>query len=416
MDRMTWLCGALALGLVVLGVLPWERAGSPWRPPHAEREAAARAHWDDDLIARGREYRSNGYALYFLRKGIVGLLLVATVAFGWSRALRRVPRAGTVLGSTIALVACLVALDIVNIPFGLASLANRKAFGLSTQSLGLWAADHVKGLGISIATAAIVGAALFALVRRFPRAWPLPATAAAGVGGAVYAWLMPIAIAPLFNTFTPLPDEALRARFLDLARRGGAEVKEVLVTDASRRTTSLNAYFSGFGPSRQIVVYDTLVETLTPAQAGLVVAHEVGHWRRSHIAKGIALGTIGVGLALLIAQRILSRARAGAGGIGGGPIAARERWSDPAIVPRLLLVYWALTFVALPIENAISRRFEREADEFAIALCRDPATHIEVEEAMARKNLADVVPPPFIEMLLFSHPATLDRIALAERR
>ncbi len=400
MNRMLWACAALALGLVVLGFVPWERAGSPWRPPHADRDAAARAHWDDELIARGREYRSNGYALYFLRKGVVGLLLVATVALGWSRALRRVPRAGTVLGSTIALVLCLIALDIVNIPFGLASLANRKAFGLSTQSLGLWAADYGKGLGISIATTAIVGAALFALVRRFPRGWPLPATAAAGVGGAAYAWLLPIVIAPLFNTFTPLADEALRARFLDLARRGGAEVKEVLVTDASRRTTSLNAYFSGFGPSRQIVVYDTLVETLTPAQAGLVVAHEVGHWRRAHIAKGLALGTIGIGLALLIAQLVL----------------ARDRWSDPAIVPRLLLVYWALTFVSLPIENAISRRFEREADEFAIALSGDPATHIEVEETMARKNLADVVPPPFIEMLLFSHPATLDRIALAERR
>lgn len=402
MNRMLWACAALALGLIVLGVLPWERAGSPWRPPHAEREAAARAHWDDELIARGREYRSNGYALYFLRKGTVGLLLVATVAFGWSRVLRRVPRAGAVAGSTLALVVSLVALDIVNIPFGLASLANRKAFGLSTQSLGLWAVDHVKSLGISVATTAIVGAALFALVRRFPRGWPLPATAAAGVGGAAFAWLFPIVIAPMFNTFTPLADEALRTRFLDLARRGGASVQEVLVTDASRRTTTLNAYFAGFGPSRRIVVYDTLVETLTPAQAGLVVAHEVGHWRHAHIAKGIALGTIGIGLALLIAQRVLAP--------------GRGAWDDPANVPRLLLLYWALTFVALPIENAISRRFEREADEFAIELSGDAATHIEVEETMARKNLADVVPPPLVEMLLFSHPATLDRIALAERR
>jgi Zn-dependent protease with chaperone function len=419
---------AMSAFCLTSGFLPWNREGTPWRPADPAREAAARAHWDEELIARGREFRSKGYSLFFLREGMQGALLVAAVALGAHRMWRRLPLAGTIGAPALALVAGSVLIDVVSMPFGLVSLAHRRAYGLSTQSLALWFLDFAKGIGISVVLTFVAGLILFWLVSRFPRWWPLLATLAAGVCGVIVAWLVPLAIAPLFNTFTPLSDAALRDRFLDLARRGGVPAKEVLVTDASRRTLTVNAYFSGFGPSRRIVVYDTLVETLTPEQAGLVMAHEVGHWHHAHIAKGVLLGTLAAGFAFALAKIVFGgvlaaggSGAAGASGAAAGADADRSiAWGlgarDPAIAPIVLLLAWALFLIAMPVENAISRAFEAQADEFAIELSDDPATHIEVEETLARKNLADVVPPPMIEALLFTHPPVLDRIALGEAR
>jgi STE24 endopeptidase len=417
---------AIATGIsafcLASGLLPWSREGTPWRPADPARESAARAHWDEEMMARGREFRSKGYTLFFLREGTQGVLLIAAVLLGAHRMARRLPFAGTIGAPALALVAGSVIIDLVSMPFGLASLAHRKAYGLSTQSLALWFLDFAKGIGISIVLTLVAGLILFWLVSRFPRWWPLLATVATGVCGVIVAWLVPLVIAPLFNTFTPLSDASLRDRFLELAQRGGVPAKEVLVTDASRRTLTVNAYFSGFGPSRRIVVYDTLVETLTPEQAGLVMAHEVGHWRHSHIAKGVLLGTLAAGFAFALAKIVfLGMSAPGANGaVAHGDSDAAASWGlsarDPAIAPIVLLLAWALFLIAMPIENAISRAFEQQADEFAIELSGDPATHIEVEATLARKNLADVVPPPLIEALLFTHPPVLDRIALGEAR
>lgn len=403
---IVFLASAMALGCLLLGLLPWSRVGTAWRPARAEMEELARGHWDEETISRGREFRSNGYRLFFLRRSVVALLLVGTLVFGAHHGLRLFP-GGSILGPTLALVVCSVAVSIVGIPFRLAALANLKAFGLSTQSVGLWFADYGKSLAIGVATTAIAAAVLFLLIQRFPRTWPLPATVASGLGGIVFAWLLPVFIAPLFNTFSPLEDEALARRVLALADEGGVPTRTVLVSDASRRTRAVNAYFSGFGPSRQIVLYDTLLESLTPDQTIAVVAHEIGHWRHSHIVKGISLGTLGVGVALVAAFVVFTAvSRQSAFGLSG--------WADPAAAPLLLLLLWIGGLVALPVENAVSRRMERQADTFALDLTDEPDTQIEVEIELAKRNLSDVVPPPFVETLLFTHPGQLERIALAQ--
>jgi STE24 endopeptidase len=133
----------------------------------------------------------------------------------------------------------------------------------------------------------------------------------------------------------------------------------------------------------------------------------VGHWRRAHIAKGIVLGAAGIGLACALARGLLNRVFAsGAFGVRGP--------SDPAAAPLLLLLFWAASLLSLPVENAVSRRFEDEADRFAVALTRDPGAAIRAEEALTRKNLGDVAPPPAIHLLFSTHPEPLDRIARAE--
>ncbi|TPW18163.1 MAG: hypothetical protein FD129_77, partial [bacterium] len=175
----------LAAGFLVLGLLPWSRSGTPWRPSRPALEQRAAATWTGELIQQGREFRSNGYGRYFFRKGFVGLLLVLVVVTGWHRYLRLLPGAGGVLGMTAALVIVLGLLDLLHLPFGLAAWDDARRVGLSTQGLGGWLLDWGKGILIDWPMTALVVAVLFFLVAKWPRLWPLPATGLAAVGGIV---------------------------------------------------------------------------------------------------------------------------------------------------------------------------------------------------------------------------------------
>lgn len=406
----TWLPGLVAVltvACLALGSLPWNRPGTPWRPARPQLEAAARAQWDGAQIAKGRDYRSAGYGRFFLRRGVSGLLYLAAIGFGWHLALRKLPFGATVAGVTLALLVLLFILQLIDLPFGLAALNNARKFGLSRQSVGSWLWDLLRSFGLSLLISALVGGVLFALMQRWPRVWPVPATILGGVGGVILTLLVPLVVDPIFNHFAPLTDRQLAGSFLDLARRGGVPAREVLVSDASRRTTALNAYFTGFGPTRRIVVYDTLVNTLPRRESELVVAHEVGHWARHHITRGLVMGTLGLLAGLWLARAVLT------------PVFRHRLFGlssplDPAAVPLYLMLFWVGNLVSLPIENAISRGMEREADLFALNLTGDATTQIAVERSLGITNLADVVPPPLVESVLFTHPGTLDRIAQAE--
>lgn len=399
-------CGVLALVFLALAFAPWSRPGSPLRP--ALLPAAATQHFDTAFLDKARVFRSHGYGLYFLRKGLVGLLLVGALASGAHLLLRRLPFGPGVVGATLALLVVFTLLEVTRWPFGLYGLSLSRAVGLSHQSTGSWWLDTFQGLGIFLAEAAVAGGVLFWLMKARPQSWPFWATAGVAVGGALLTFLIPVLIDPVFNKFTPLTDVALRDRFLAITRQAGVPVKEVLVADASRRTTAVNAYFTGFGPTRRIVLYDTLIKGLTPREADLVIAHEAGHWRLHHIYKGLAMGVAGAALGLWLAARLLGALfRARAFGLTG-PL-------DPAAAVLFVLLYWLGMFLSMPIENAISRRVEAQADQFALELTGDADTAVAVEVALSRTNLNDIVPPPLARWLFFSHPGTLERIAQAER-
>jgi STE24 endopeptidase len=182
-------------------------------------------------------------------------------------------------------------------------------------------------------------------------------------------------------------------------------VDELLVMDASRQGRHTNAYFSGFGPTRRIVLYDTLLATHTPDEVLSVLGHEIGHWRADHIAKGIALGTLGALVGFLALDLLLRRA-ASAGWLSNP--------ADPAGLPMILLLSYLGSWLAMPVGNAVSRRFEREADAAALELAGRPEVFIEAEKRLARTNLANVAPTPLSVWLFASHPPVLDRIAMAE--
>lgn len=303
-------------------------------------------------------------------------------------------------GLAAALVGRLVAL-----PFDAWAEVVLRRYGLSTQQWSGWLADQGRALGIAAVLLSVVTVGFFALSRGFPRTWWLPA---AGAGAALVffvSFVYPVLVEPVFNNFTSMPAGQLRSSLLELARGDGVRVDDVLVADASRRTTALNAYVSGYGSTRRIVVYDTLLRT-SPAEIRLVVAHELGHAKRGDVLHGTAIGALGMAagaclLFLLMTWSWLLR-RAGV-----------ESAGDARAVALLLFLSATLTFLSAPVLNVVTRRIEARADVHALDLTGDPAAFISSERRLAVTNLSDLDPNPLVYGLFSTHPTGPERIALA---
>jgi len=211
---------------------------------------------------------------------------------------------------------------------------------------------------------------------------------------------------PLFNRFSPLDDPALEAGLRSLAERAGVPVRDVLVADASRRTRRENAYVSGLGATRRIVLFDNLLNESEPRQIRLVVAHELGHRRARHVERGTLVAMAGAAAVVLVLWALLSwPALLGAIGASGP--------GDPRVAPLLLLVVSVFELIGLPLGAGLSRRWEREADRSSLELTRDPEAFESAHRRLAAANLADLEPPRVLYALLFSHPTPPERIAAA---
>jgi STE24 endopeptidase len=363
-------------------------------------------------MARGRAYASGRYAIFAgataLRLAIL-LVLVATPASATLRSLavRLVPAYPSI--AVAVYVALLVLLfELVMLPLGYyAGFLREHAYGLSTQTAAGWFLDRAKAALLTLALAVPMGVVLSLLWRRYPGRWVLPAWGLGGAAIIVLVALAPVVIDPLFNTIRPLQRPDLRERVLAMASRAGIPVDQVYETDASRRTRKGNAYFTGLGHTKRIVLYDTLIAGSSPEEVELVLAHEIGHWQHAHIWKGIGLSILGLGILLWCGALVLEwAARRGAFHLASP--------ADIAGLPLFLLVLFVLNLAGLPIQNAISRHFERQADRASLELTRDPAAFIRAEVQLARSNLADLAPPAPIVWLLYTHPPVADRIRMAE--
>ena len=296
--------------------------------------------------------------------------------------------------------------QLATLPFDVQAERVRRRFGLSTSSWASWTDDRLRGLGIAVVTTGILVVIVLALARRLPTTWWAWAGLATAALVFIGSFAYPLVVEPAFNRFTSLPAGQLRTDLLALAARDGVPVKDVLVADASRRTTALNAYVSGLGSSRRIVVYDTLVREATPREVELVVAHELGHAKRQDVLHGTILGAFGgaagiCALYLLLSWTPLLR-RVGASGAG-----------DPRVVPLVLFLGVLTPLLISPLTNLVSRHIEARADLHSLDLTGDLATYIASEKRLSTTNLSDLDPGPVVYNLFFSHPSGPQRIALA---
>ena len=296
---------------------------------------------------------------------------------------------------------------VVRLPLSLwLGLTHEHAFGFSRQSGRDFALDRLKAVAIG---AVLTGAGLAGLVAAaglFPRWWPLVAAVGAGALVLLRGFVAPVVLEPVFNRFRPLDDPGLREAVLSLAADAGVPVREVLVADASRRTTKLNAYVSGLGATRRVVLFDTLVDQATTPEVLTVVAHELGHRRYRHVLAGTVLAMLGsAGLvALLWALLSWDSVLDAAGADGPG---------DAGVVPFVLLAGSLVGLLVAPLPAALSRRWEFACDRFAVEQTGDLAAFESAFGRLADANLPDPAPPRLAYLWLFSHPTVPERLEAA---
>jgi STE24 endopeptidase len=361
---------------------------------------------DPDDVARAVAYRDGQRAL--LVGGLAAqAIVVGALAVGRPRAAREALERlakRPLLGAAVAGVAVVTVAELAALPTSLAAHERAVDAGLSTQSLGPWLGDQAKGLAITGVLAAGGATALSALIRRWPRGWWVPGSVAVVGFGAAMSLLAPILIAPRFNDFDPLPEGSeLRAGVLELGRRAGVEIGEVYRVDASRRSTALNAYVAGIGPTKRVVLYDNLIEGTERDELESVVAHELAHVSHSDIPRGIVFAALVTPLGLLLVRELSTAIGRRSGAEPG----------MPAAVPALFLAIAVASFAVNVPGNQLSRKVEASADAFALRITDDPQALIELQTRLSERNLSDPDPPALAQALLGTHPTTLERIGSA---
>jgi STE24 endopeptidase len=364
-------------------------------------DVAPRDYFSAAQLETARRFARGQRRLYLARTAVqLGALGLAT---------RRMPRLGArrpVAGGAATAAALAAGLTAATLPISALSRRRSRAVGLVTQGWGGWAVDVAKSTAIEAVIAAGGGALLVGGVRRLGPRWWLPGAGVVVGFGALGSTIAPVLLDPVFNRFTPLPDGRLRSEVLSLAERAGVHVGEVFDIDASRRTTAANAYVTGLGPTKRVVLFDTLVRDFSPAEVRLVVAHELGHQRFRDVRRGLLF------LAAVAPLSTLAVARAGARLVPAG------EEQGPAIVPATALAA-ALLGPALTIaSNRLSRAVEVRADRFAVELTGDPGVLVDFHRRIAVQNVADPDPPRWVRILMGTHPSTVERIghALALQR
>jgi STE24 endopeptidase len=298
--------------------------------------------------------------------------------------------------------------NVVHMPFGLyRTFVIEDRYGFNTRTLRLWFFDWIKSMAISAILSGVLLCLLLALLYYVRSTWWLWAWMGIGAFELIILWAYPVVIAPLFNKFDPIMDEGLRDRIVSLMGKAGLRVKGVFQMDAGRRSKHTNAYFTGIGRTKRIVLFDTLLASHPEEEIVSVLAHEAGHWRKKHVLKQ------------LIVMEILSL-------IGLYLVAKLLNWSfmyqtfgfpEPVAYVGLFLVgalMSPLGYFLRPAGSALSRKFEREADDVAVTLM---GTVKPVEDALRRlaaENLTNLVPHPLYAWFYYSHPAPVERISRLE--
>jgi STE24 endopeptidase len=278
-----------------------------------------------------------------------------------------------------------------------------RRYGLLHQSLPSWLGDRLKAAAIAGGLGLVALEVIYALLAA-TAFWWLVAAAVLVALEVLVTLVFPAWILPLFYRLVPLADEGLRRRLIDLAARVGIPVVGVWVVDQSRKSRTANAALAGLGRTRRIILFDTLVQDFAPDEVEVVLAHELAHHVRRDLWRGLGVQAAVTVLALWVADRLL---RLGVGLLGlHGP-------ADPAGLPWLALVLLGVGLVATPAVNGFSRRLERQADDFALAVTGDPGAFVRALERLAALNLAERRPHRLKEVLLFSHPSIDRRIARA---
>ncbi|HKT10684.1 MAG TPA: M48 family metallopeptidase [Terriglobia bacterium] len=407
---------------------PQTGAGAPPQtaPSSAQRKAEAppvpqKYQLSPKKKAEARAYSHTQYTLYFAGVALVLLIYfvlwrgkVAVAFRNWAR--RASPR---------NFVQCLVfvplfflAVRLLLFPFDYyADFVVEHRFGLMTQSFASWMADWGKSLVLFIVVGTLLVWIFYWVVRRSPRRWWLYFWAVTVPITLFIMFVEPFVVEPLFYRFTPLDATrpALVTRIEEMLHHAGLQIprSRILVMDASSKTNTLNAYVSGLGASKRVVVWDTTLKKMTDDETLVVLGHETGHYVLHHIVKEFVLielvALVFIALGFIAVKKLIRRY---------GDRTGIEEEGDLASLPVMLLVLTVLTFFSSPLVSGVSRHYEHQADQFALEVTYrvlpDPNTaEAQAFQILGEQDLSDPDPNPFIVFWLYSHPPLDQRIQFA---
>jgi len=396
-----WLGGLTLLSLVLMLAL------TPWGTVVQDPPGLVHRTFGTHLVERG-----NAFAAEF-RPASYTSIAVGLLAALWAGLTRRGLRVMRAVSSWLrwwwlqvlaVTAAATLVVWLATLPLQVWEEVVLRRWGLSTQQWGGWLLDEVKGLGVAVVLTGIGLILLVGLARWLPRWWFVPACLGAAGLVFVMSFIYPVVVEPLFNDFRPMAAGPMRSSLLHLAARDGVPVNGVLVADASRRTTTLNAYVSGFGSTRRIVVYDNLLRE-PPHDVRSVVAHELGHAANNDVLVASTIGAAGTAAAVAALALIVSSDWMRRRGLRGA--------RDPVVAATVLALSTALTVAGAPVESMVSRQVEARADQHALVLTRDPQSMIDVQKVLAVRNLSDLDPSWFAYTMFATHPSAGQRIEMA---
>ena len=372
---------------------------------------------DAETARRGAEYTLAhgrlGWGEHVLSAPLVLALLFSGALPAWDHVVQEGWGLFPALSGLHASVVFLLALGafgmLAALPLSLYSTFRiEQRFGFNRQSLAGWLADRLKGLAVSLALGVPFLYGVLALMTEGGSLWWLWAFLFATAYQFFVVWLFPVAIAPLFNRFSPLPEGELKARLEALARAAGFRTRGLYTMDASRRTGHSNAYFTGLGRAKRIVLFDTMLSRMSADETLAVLAHEIGHFRKHHIRQRLALSTL-TGLLGFYALGLLAQ---------WPPLFQAFGFAAPA--PHALLALAALgggvfTFWLAPLSAWWSRRHEYEADAYSVNVAGMPEALKTALIGLSGQNLSNLHPHPWYCAFHYSHPPLSDRLGAIDR-
>lgn len=364
--------------------------------------------YDRERYARSQEYTRECTRFGVLVSGVDLLLVLAFWGLGGFPWLDETTRAlgwGAIPTGLAYVGALVLARGAVHLPFeGYSTFVIEERYGFNKTTPATFVADRIKGLVLG----GVIGGALLAAVLAFfssvgESAWLWCWATVSGVS-LLLQGLAPTLLLPLFYKFAPLEEGALRERLLRYAERVRFPVAGIFVIDGSRRSTKANAFFTGFGAGRRIALFDTLIEAHEPDELEGVLAHEVGHAKRRHVAKSVAISIVNTGVVFfLLSIALTHEGLFAAFGVG-----------QPSVHAGLIffaLLYTPVDMVLSMLLQAFSRKNEYEADAYAAETTGAPESLVSALKKLSAENLANLTPHPFYVFLNHSHPPVLRRIA-----
>jgi STE24 endopeptidase len=345
-------------------------------------------------VARGISLALNaGFLIAVISTGLAGRVADGVGADGWFLRLVVIVASLTVAGV------------LIDLPISIwTTFSHERKWEFSTETPKGFVADLFKSIVLGLVLQTLLFGALWWLIRSTDLWW-IYGWAVFFAFSVLLAFLLPIVIMPIFNKFTPLENEKLSARLRALAEGVGMKVSGVQVMDASKRTRKDNAFFAGLGGSRRVVVFDNLLSQPASVIAS-IVAHELGHWRRRHITKGVILGTI-TSFGLFVVLRLVSTWDFALDWADVPDI------RDPAALPLVLAVFSVVSSAISLLQAWISRAHERQADIDSLEITGDHDAFVQTHRGLSTRNLIDLA-PSWWSYIRASHPPPAERLRLGE--